>query len=204
MISIIAGDWGGQTMAATDVIVGLDDSDSAATALAWAARYARSHQLRLLAVHVSPFLADVSADWTPEAPAHDRRADDDLGPTAVLASQAFQRVHPEPSWGLHYVGGAPGRSLVGLAHKTQLLAVGARTHRSLGRLLAGSVSHYCLSHSTAPVAAVPAPTRAVDRTRSGDIVVGLDDSPSGRRAYTWAAAWARCSGQWVRAVHLLG
>ena len=46
-------------MAATDVIVGLDDSNSAAEALSWATHYARLNQLRLLAVHVSPFLAEL-------------------------------------------------------------------------------------------------------------------------------------------------
>ncbi len=43
------------------------------------------------------------------------------------------------------------------------------------------MSHYCLSHSTVPVAAVPAQDAEGVPTRSDEIVLGLDDSPSGRR-----------------------
>ena len=39
----------------------------------------------------------------------------------------------------------------------KLVVVGTREHVGLDRLLAGSVSHYCLSHAACPVVAVPAP-----------------------------------------------
>ena len=35
-----------------------------------------------------------------------------------------------------------------------------------------------------------------------DIVVGVDTSPSGRRALTWAAQYARATGQRLRALHV--
>ena len=82
--------------------------------------------------------------------------------------------------------------------------LGARKHTGVGRLLAGSVSHYCLSHSTVPVAAVPAQDAEGVPTRSDEIVLGLDDSPSGVEALTWAAGLARTSGRRLRAIHLLG
>lgn len=191
-------------MAATDVIVGLDDSDSAAEALSWAAHYARLYELRLLAVHVSPFLTNLPAHWAPENPAYDPRTDDELGPIAARTRAVFDAVHPEAGWGLHVVGGPPGRVLVEIGRDTHLLALGAREHTGVGRLLAGSVSHYCLSHSTVPVAAVPAPAAGGGAARSGEIVLGLDDSPSGLEALNWAAALARCSGRRLRAIHLLG
>jgi len=37
----------------------------------------------------------------------------------------------------------------------------------------------------------------------GEIVVGLDDSPSSRAALDWAAAQARSVGAVLRAVHVL-
>ena len=178
-------------MAATDVIVGLDDSNSAAEALSWATHYARLNKLRLLAVHVSPFLADLPPDWAPENPAYDPRTDDELGPIAVRSRATFEATHPEPGWGWHVVGGPPGRVLVEIARDARLLALGARKHTGVGRLLAGSVSHYSLSHSTVPVAAVPAQDAEGVPTRSDEIVLGLDDSPSGLEALTWAAGLAR-------------
>ena len=74
-----------------------------------------------------------------------------------------------------------------------LLALGAREHTGIGRLLAGSVSHYCLSHSAVPVAAVPASREPEAAVEFDEVVVGLDDSPSGIAALSWAAAWARRS-----------
>ena len=38
----------------------------------------------------------------------------------------------------------------------------------LGRLIAGSVAHYCVSHSTCPVVVVPATLRQVDLTTQPD------------------------------------
>ncbi len=102
-------------MAATDVIVGLDDSNSAAEALSWATHYARLNQLRLLAVHVSPFLADLPPDWAPENPAYDPRTDDELGPIAVR-SRASLRSHPS-------------RTGVGLARRRRTTRTGARRDR---------------------------------------------------------------------------
>ena len=88
----------------------------------------------------------------------------------------------------------PGRVLVEVARDSRLLTLGARKHTGVGRLLAGSASHYCLSHSTVPVAAVPAQDAEGVPTQSDEIVLGLDDSPSGVEALTWAAGLARTSG----------
>jgi nucleotide-binding universal stress UspA family protein len=117
----------------------------------------------------------------------------------------FSSINPDPGWGLHFVGGTPGRALVDMARNARLLALGTRGHTGVGRLLAGSVSHFCLSHSTVPVAAVPAPVEpGIGSTDSDRIVVGLDDSPSGIAALDWAAAWARRSAKRLQAIHLLG
>ena len=192
-------------MARAEVILGLDDSAAALAALRWAARYARVCRLRLSAVHVSAFLADPPVGWTPENAPSEQRSDRELGPMSERLRQVFSSIDPEPGWSLHFVGGAPGRALVDVARDTQLLALGTREHSGVGRLLAGSVSHFCLSHSTVPIAAVPAPVRPeTGSIESDQIVMGLDDSPSGIAALDWAATWARRSGKRLHAVHLLG
>jgi hypothetical protein len=38
-----------------------------------------------------------------------------------------------------------------------MLVVGTREHTGVRRLVGGSVSHYCLSHASCPVVAVPGP-----------------------------------------------
>ena len=72
-------------------------------------------------------------------------------------SRLFQSVHPEPSWTLQCFAGEPGPLLRAWSAGADLLVVGTGGHVGLGRLLVGSVSHYCLTHSRCPVVAVPAP-----------------------------------------------
>lgn len=192
-------------MAKTDVILGLDDSTAALAALDWAAQYARASGLRLTAVHVSPFLADPPAGWSPENAPPERRSNLELGPMAQRVRTMFSSIDPDVGWGLYFVGGTPGRALVGIARDARLLVLGTREHTGVGRLLAGSVSHYCLSHSTVPIAAVPAPVESgTGSIESDTIVVGLDDSPSAVAALDWAAAWARRTAKRLQAVHVLG
>jgi len=45
-------------------------------------------------------------------------------------------------------------------------------------------------------------TATDNRSTQGDVVVGVDTSPSGRGALTWAARYARVTGQRLRALHV--
>jgi nucleotide-binding universal stress UspA family protein len=120
------------------------------------------------------------------------------------ARTMFASIHPDSECEVYFLGGAPGHTLVNMARDAQMLALGAREHNGIGLLLAGSVSHYCLSHSTVPVAAIPAPAEHRMPSNPDEVVVGLDDSPSGIAALIWAATWARNTGGRLRAVHVLG
>ena len=53
--------------------------------------------------------------------------------------------------------------LVHAAAAARMLVVGTREHVGLDRLINGSVSHYCLTYATCPVAAVPPPPRLRER-----------------------------------------
>ncbi len=191
-------------MAGAEIILGLDDSPAAAAALRWAATYARRSGLRLSAVHISRFLADPPAGWSTDDAPPEGRSDYELGVMAGRTRTMFASVDPDPEWGLYFLGGTPGRTLVTVARDADLLALGAREHTGIGRLLAGSVSHFCLSHSAVPVAAVPVPGDSGATVEPDEVVVGLDDSPSGIAALNWAATWARRSAGRLRAVHVLG
>jgi nucleotide-binding universal stress UspA family protein len=152
-------------MSRSDVIVGLDDSVAAEAALGWAAQHARVYGLRLTAVHVSAFLADPPVGWSPDTAPPEGRPDLELGPMAERVRTGFSSINPDPGWSLYFVGGAPGRALVDIARNAGLLALGTREHTGVGRLLAGSVSHFCVSHSTVPIAAVPAPVDSIVSAR---------------------------------------
>lgn len=140
------------------VVVGLDASPAAAEALRWAARYARAVGADLHAVHAfvwsereAVFLpTDPGARDISGRPLRAVQPPEDIG-------QLFASVKPEPDWTLRCFAGDPGPVLSSRAKDADLLVVGTGEHVGLGRFLVGSVSHYCLSHATCPVVAVPAP-----------------------------------------------
>jgi nucleotide-binding universal stress UspA family protein len=144
-----------------EIVVGLNDSPSAAAALRWAAEQSRSTGLPMRVVHAWQLQAIAAATaaagsvdlW--EAATADARARatrlvlDTLGGTAA-----------DVRWTLDIVEGPPGPVLVGRSRGARLLVLGTREHTGLRRAVLGSVSHYCLSHADAPVVAVPAPQDA--------------------------------------------
>jgi len=77
--------------------------------------------------------------------------------------ELFYSIDPEPGWLMRSVDGSVGHELVKASAGARLLVVGTREHTGLGRVLEGSVSHYCLSRAVCPVVAVPAPV-ALDGT----------------------------------------
>jgi nucleotide-binding universal stress UspA family protein len=141
-----------------NVVVGLDASPAAAEALRWAARYARAVGADLHAVHAFVWSereavllpTDPTMLHSSGRPLRAVQPPEDIG-------QLFASVQPEPDWTLRCFLGDPGPLLQSQAKDADLLVVGTGEHVGLGRLLVGSVSHYCLSHATCPVVAVPAP-----------------------------------------------
>jgi nucleotide-binding universal stress UspA family protein len=68
----------------------------------------------------------------------------------------YDAIQPESDWQLKFLIGEAGAVLVAESVGAAMLVVGTREHVGIGRLISGSVSHYCLSHAECPVVAVPA------------------------------------------------
>jgi nucleotide-binding universal stress UspA family protein len=136
--------------------VGLDVSPVSHSALAWAANQARLTGAELRAVHslLVPAAMWASLDQM-SVPAS--IVDDDRVMQAYrdAVTAVWDTVQPEPSWRLEFYHANPGRLLVAESGHAGLLVIGTREHVGWGRILNGSVSHYCLSHATCPVVAVP-------------------------------------------------
>jgi nucleotide-binding universal stress UspA family protein len=196
-----------------EIVVGLDDSPSGKAALRWAAQQSRSTGAVLRAVH--------ALDWPYGAgftePRHQikpmeltHEEIDDSYRDAITA--VFEAVSPSPDWVLEFVRGYAGEALVRLSKDAELVVVGTREHVGLGRLLVGSVSHYCLRHAACPVVAVPIPappgTESAEREKgevgsSGNalLVVGLDRSAESLAAARYAASEAEMRGCDILLVH---
>ena len=141
-----------------EIVVGLDDSPSSKAALDWAAEQAKSTGAVLRAVHALDWPYGLSADGFPspmDVTNVTREEIEDSYRRAITA--VFDAISPRPDWILQFASGDTGQVLVRQSKDSRLLVVGTREHVGLGRLLTGSVSHYCLSHALCPVVAVPAP-----------------------------------------------
>jgi nucleotide-binding universal stress UspA family protein len=138
------------------IVVGVDLSPSARAALSWAAEQARRTGQTLRAVHavdVSPVF-DLPLGTSGVTPAMNV-AEIDTGYREAIAA-VFDSIRPEPGWQLKFISGHAGLGLVAESVGAALLVVGTREHVGIGRVVFGSVSHYCLSHAQCPVVAVPA------------------------------------------------
>ena len=140
-------------MTRNHIVVGLDDSPSGRAALRWAAQHALLAGSVLRAIHVLDWpysSATPSVDITPAT------MDEIESAYRTNITNVFQEIDPRPDWSMEFLRGEPGPVLVRKAKDAQLLVIGTREHVGLGRLLVGSISHYCLSHASCPVVAVPA------------------------------------------------
>ena len=163
------------------IVVGLDTSVPSQAALHWAASQARLTGQDLKVVHaVVPWGTYLAAGgyapvMLPSDSVQIHQRD--------LIGKLFTEVVPEPNWTLDFVSDDPGPALVGASRSASMLVVGTREHTGWGRVLSGSVSHYCLSHAHCPVVAVPVeqrrdPADAPDASvESGSAPVGADMTP---------------------------
>lgn len=157
------------------VVVAIDESDSGRAALAWAATYARKIGADLHAVHVRPYEFGAPLVWAPSmvAAAPPEYVDPEVELLQARIHTLFQSVEPEPTWAISMLTGAAGEQLVHYARNAHVLVTGTREHQGLGRLLVGSVSHYCLNHARCPIVVVPT---GVAETSSS---AGVSNAPSG-------------------------
>jgi nucleotide-binding universal stress UspA family protein len=141
-----------------EIVVGLDDSASSRAALTWAAEHARNVGAVLRAVHALDWPIGLTAAGFPAPVDFMNLSRTELEDSYRQKYTAlFDAVSPAPDWILQFASGNPGRVLVQQAKDAQVLVVGTREHVGLGRLVSGSVSHFCLSHAVCPVIAVPPP-----------------------------------------------
>jgi nucleotide-binding universal stress UspA family protein len=148
-------------MTRNEIVVGLDDSPSSKAALSWAAEQAiRTHTV-LRAVHVLGWPYGPNAAASPGSrDAMNLTFENAQAAYVASITKVFDDIAPRPDWLIQFAKGEPGAVLVRQSRDAQLLVVGTREHVGLGRLLVGSISHYCVSHAVCPVVAVPALTPA--------------------------------------------
>ena len=139
------------------VVVGVDDSDGAKAALAFAHEEARLRNATLRAVHAWQFGYIGYTGFEGAVPALGGDIAE-LRAAAVAALDATVRaVLPDPG-GVEIeqrvVEGAAGAVLVDESSQADLLVVGSRGHGGFTQLLLGSVGQQCAHHAACPVVIV--------------------------------------------------
>ena len=130
------------TYGATDpIVVGLDGSDTAATALGWAAAEAARRGCPLDVLTVTR----------------------GTGPGRA-AEQVQTVIAGYPSVHIRHIekAGNPARMLTEASRGAAMLVVGSRGPSLVSQALLGSVSAYCAKHAECPVVIVPDRDRATD------------------------------------------
>jgi nucleotide-binding universal stress UspA family protein len=173
-------------MASFDVVVvGIDGSDVAQTALIFAAEEASRRGARLVIAHAG----DVSADPEPTV----RNFGEIVCREAITTVAALD---PQLHGDVVIRDVSAGELLVDLSTKADLLVVG--THRA-GRLrgwVLGSVSQFVAAHAHCPVITLSGAPDHGD----GPVVLGASASPGGMAALRFACEEGRLRGVPVRAI----
>ena len=139
------------------IVVGVDGSDNATSALDWAMSEAaiRQTSLTVLAVHSVPVGAWTRAPVTmpgDEAIAADLRKQAEA---AVDESAARIGARPDPLTVLA-ISGFPAQALIDASKNADLVVVGARGTGGFAALVMGSVSSQVVQHAACPVVVVRA------------------------------------------------
>lgn len=156
-------------MTSPRIVVGVDGSPEARSALLWAADEAALHGCGLLVLHAA------------------RPADGATG-QALLNGQVALASARQPAVPVTMLlSDTPATAaLVELGQSAQLLVVGTRDRSDITTSLLGSVSHRTAAHARCPVAVVPGRS-ALPRAGEAPVVLGFSDGPAGRAALEFAA-----------------
>ncbi|MGH9031349.1 MAG: universal stress protein [Acidimicrobiia bacterium] len=174
------------------ILVGVDGSDSAAAALAWAGRLARLVEGEVVVVNAfQPDQAEVSPERYEESW---REAEHRL---------EGEWSAPLDATGAHHrsllVAGRPDRLLEVAEHEdADLVVVGPLGLGAFARLHLGSVAHHLAHHTRRPLAIVPERGAQAGIER---IVVGVDGSEGSDAAVRWCADVASAVNAEVVAVY---
>lgn len=185
----------------SEIVVGVDGSESSRGALRWAARVAGATGATLRAVTSWQYPARAGSPTGPaELP---RPAEMDRRTTDELRAIVEEELGTGADGVRIEVGRGPAAGVL-LATATrpsvEMLVLGARGLGGFDGLLLGSVTQQCVEHSPCPVVVL----RGEQPTMDGPIVVGMDDSEGSRRALSWVVDLAAATASELVVVHAPG
>ena len=148
------------------VLVGIDDSDGARAALAWAARHASSTGCRLRVVHAYELNIAWIDDYNAAIPQWEQHAQEVALKTLSRVTEDVLDASQLEAVELRAIEGNPADVLHDEGLHAALLVVGSRGRGGFAGLLLGSVSQRVAQRAPCPVVVVPLPDDAQDDAAS--------------------------------------
>lgn len=183
------------------VVVGVDGSEDADRAVAWAADQATLENRALVLVHGSPMSGHGIYPGAEYMIMDDSamKAQDDYATSLLSQAEARARTaHPELRISVLDIRSDSREALVQAARYAHLVVVGSRGRARAASMLLGSVSASVASRSDCPVVVV---RPASSRTRTPGVVVGARLSPDAVPVVEYAFTQASLRGVPLRVVH---
>ncbi|MFI5589504.1 universal stress protein [Amycolatopsis sp. NPDC051758] len=189
------------TGSASALVVGVDGSVDALTAVRWAARAARERHLGLRLVHALP---ELPAPYPRGDPTFEQvrqavgaRGERVLAEALDEATRAVPGVEVTTSLRSE----RPADALLAEAKGAAMLVLGTPGLRRLGRVLVGSVSVALAAHAPCPVTLIRPHAGDDEPPTEGPVVVGVDGTPAGDEAIAAGFEEASWRGAPLIAVH---
>lgn len=183
----------------SEVVVGVDGSDSSILATRWAAAVADRFGVSLRLVHSALTPGHFVSDAAVVAIMAAATADQHTASAKILsmAKEAVQEDFPGLTVETEVVSEPAAEALVRLSRDAKLIVVGGDDIHPAAALLVGSTALRVASHAMCPVVA----WRDVARPTAAPVVVGVDDTPAGTAALAAAFEYAARFSVPVKAVH---
>jgi nucleotide-binding universal stress UspA family protein len=178
------------------IVVGVDGSAGAESALAWAADEALRRKAPLRLVHAMD-VRRYAARWQDLPPVQDHRDMSWSVLTSAIVDVEDVDIQVEPVLEV----GRPVDVLLEHARQAQLLVVGSRGRSELVELLLGSISLHLAMRSPCPVVVIRPVQPRTPGPSAGRVVVGVDGSESSDSAVRFAFDEADQRGVGLTAVH---
>ena len=191
---------------ANRIVVGIDESEPAYAALAWARSYATAIGAELDLVHAwswpIPMVTPELSMMTVPMPSGDEMRTGAMQVIADATAAVFGTDHDGPAVVAHVGEGNVADHILRVSDQAQMIVIGSKGHGGLVSALMGSVSRQVSLHSRVPVV-VGRPHSDQSGETSGAsnrVVVGIDGSESSLSALQWALDTASAMGADVHAV----
>ena len=141
---------------AREIVVGIDESKAARTALVAAVEEAARRHAALRVVTVFESAGRFGARYSVPLPVSDAEiARREEVAAREIVDEVLGTAATRPDVRVIAVAGATGPVLVEESRTAQLLVVGHRGHGEIASVLLGSVGLYCVLHAHSPVLVIP-------------------------------------------------